>query len=323
MAEQDLADGRLDLSKPRWKQDSFQGRAKHFFTVTDPRNLFASSAQLEAAKNLVTQYKLGIEPQGTTHEQVWQAKKVYDSAFHPDTGEKQFILGRMSAQVPMNMSITGAMMTFYKTTPAVVFWQWLNQSFNAAVNYTNRSGDAEITTAMLGQAYVSATGAALCVALGLNAAVKTLPPIVGRFVPFAAVAAGNMVNIPLMRQRELKHGVPIFDEDGNRLGESKVAARNAVAMTVFSRIVMATPGMSIPPIIMNYLDKKAFMKRMPWLASPIQIGMVGFILVFATPLCCAIFPQTASIKVDSLEPELQKQINDKGGIQYVYFNKGL
>lgn len=316
--------GRLNLDQPRWLQDTFTGRAKHFFTVTWPGNLLTSNEQLEAAKNLVEAYRLGAEPPQTSDDQIWEAKKLYDSAFHPDTGEKMLLIGRMSAQVPMNMTIVGAMMTFYRTTPAVIFWQWLNQSFNAIVNYTNRSGDKPIPTKTLLQAYIGATGGALTVGLGLKSLTKSMPPLVGRLVPFAAVAAANCINIPLMRQSELINGVPVMDAEGNKVGVSSIAARQAVGLTVISRVSMALPYMVITPVIMNQLDKKAFMKRMPWLASPIQIALVGVILSFATPLCCAIFPQTNSIGLSSLEADLQESIrknDDK--IDHVYFNKGL
>ena len=52
-----LASGRINLDEPRWDQSSYMGRAKHFFTTTNPLNIFASSADLDWAKDVVTKYR--------------------------------------------------------------------------------------------------------------------------------------------------------------------------------------------------------------------------------------------------------------------------
>ncbi|CAL1527293.1 unnamed protein product [Lymnaea stagnalis] len=315
---------KINIDEPRYDQSTYGGRARHFFITTNPLNLFASGKALDDAKNLVERYRKGEVISDLTEDQLWKAKHLYDSAFHPDTKEKMFLIGRMSAQVPMNMTITGCMMTFYKTTPAVIFWQWFNQTFNAVVNYTNRSGDSPISPKQLGVSYVLATGGAVTTALTLNNMVKKFPPIIGRFVPFAAVAAANCINIPFMRSREITHGIPILDENGNRVGESTRAATSAITQVVVSRVIMAMPGMLIPPFIMNNLEKKSFMKRMPWLNAPIQVGLIGVLLVFATPLCCALFPQKSSMAVANLEPAVRDKIQSlPNPPTVVYFNKGL
>ena len=55
--ERAKVDGRIDLDKPRWLQDTYIGRAKHFFTITDPRNALLSSSQLDGAKKLLELYR--------------------------------------------------------------------------------------------------------------------------------------------------------------------------------------------------------------------------------------------------------------------------
>lgn len=71
---------------------------------------------------------------------------------------------------------------YLRTTPAVVFWQWVNQSFNALVNFTNRNAKSPLSTTQLGVAYVSATASAMFTAIGFKAFLKK------RSGPFVQVA---------------------------------------------------------------------------------------------------------------------------------------
>lgn len=58
--------------------------------------------------------RLKQEPKTKSQEEIVFAKKLYESAFHPDSGDLQNVFGRMSFQVPGGMAITGAMLQFYK-----------------------------------------------------------------------------------------------------------------------------------------------------------------------------------------------------------------
>lgn len=83
--------------------------------------------------------------------------------------------------------------------------------------------------------------------------------------------------------------------------------------------------MIIPPIIMNSLEQKPFMRRRPWLNSPIQIALCGVFLTFTTPMCCALFPQKSSLPVAKLDAKLREKLLRDGmkETDRVYFNKGL
>ena len=234
----------------------------------------------------------------------------------------------MSFQVPGNMVITGCMMTFYRSTPSVVFWQFTNQSFNAIVNYTNRNASAGVTNEQLRDAYLAATTASVVTALGFNKLIAMSPAlsagIIGRFVPLLAVSAANCVNIPLMRLQEVKKGITIETASGQEAGLSGNAAKAAIMQVVPSRIGMAVPGMFIPPIIMSRLERTATYIRHPWLKAPTTVLITGLCLTFSTPLCCAIFPQKAAITLDQLEPDLQQRVKAKfPGQTTFYYNKGL
>ena len=282
----------FNIDAPRWDQCTFLGRVKHFFNITDPRTVFASEQELDWAKAVVEKSRMGLVPPGTQMEQLLYAKKLYDSAFHPDTGEKMNVIGRMSFQVPGGMLITGFMLQFYR---------------------------------QMALSYFTATTTAVATAVGMNMWTKRAPPLVGRWVPFAAVAAANCVNIPMMRQQELIQGICVKDRNQNELGHSQRAAAVCIAQVVISRITMAAPGMILLPVIMERLERLHLMKKVKVMHAPLQVLLCGCFLLFMVPVACGLFPQECELSVSYLEPELRDTIKAKYGEQvlFVYFNKGL
>ena len=59
-----LIDGRINLDAPRYDQSTFLGRAKHFFTITDPRNILRTAKELDEAKDILIKYRYNEKQTG-------------------------------------------------------------------------------------------------------------------------------------------------------------------------------------------------------------------------------------------------------------------
>lgn len=59
-----LIDGRINLDAPRYDQSTFLGRAKHFFTITDPRNILRTAKELDEAKDILIKYRYNKKQTG-------------------------------------------------------------------------------------------------------------------------------------------------------------------------------------------------------------------------------------------------------------------
>ncbi|XP_010773655.1 sideroflexin-5a, partial [Notothenia coriiceps] len=180
--------------KPRFDQNKFSGRFRHFLDVIDPSTLFVSEKRLQESVELLDRFKQGTLPPGVTDAQLWQAQKIKQAIIHPDTGEKILMPFRMSGFIPFGTPVVVGLLLPNQTLVSTIFWQVLNQSHNACVNYSNRNASKPAPASKFFQGYLGAVTSAVSIAVGLNVLIQkssrfspTTRLLVQRFIPFPAV----------------------------------------------------------------------------------------------------------------------------------------
>ncbi|KAL9111696.1 MAG: hypothetical protein Q9227_003970 [Pyrenula ochraceoflavens] len=249
----------------------------------------------------------------------------------------------MSCFVLSNLVVTAGMLTPGLKTTGTIAWQVTNQSLNVAINSSNANKSTPLSTSTLVKSYIVAVSASCSVAVGLNSFVPRLQrlspnarTILGRLVPFAAVASAGVLNVFLMRGEEIRRGIDVYpvlsdaekslreksgqSATGESLGKSRKAATLAVGETAISRVLNATPVMAIPPLILVQLQKQHWLKQRPRLVLPVNLGLILTTSLFALPLALAAFPQRQAVKAETLEDEFHGR-GGEGGI--VEFNRGI
>uniref|UniRef100_A0A8C3EB65 Sideroflexin 5 n=1 Tax=Corvus moneduloides TaxID=1196302 RepID=A0A8C3EB65_CORMO len=228
---------------------------------------------------------------------------------------------RMSGYIPFGTPIVVGLLLPNQTLASTVFWQWLNQSHNACVNYANRNASKPSPTSKFIQGYLGAVISAVSIAGHIRGAAHTDKDL-GRLVAPekpGGFASANICNVVLMRHTELEEGIDVLDNNGNIVGSSRVAAKHALLETALTRVVLPMPILVLPPIIMSVLEKTSLLRSRPRMILPVQSLVCLAAFGLALPLAISLFPQMSEIETSQLEPEIAMATTSKT----VVYNKGL
>lgn len=313
----------------RFDQSDFSGRFCRMLLACDPRLLIYTDEQVREYQIMLKNYQ---EYAPEDARKLWEARRIVESALHPDTGEVMPRPFRMSGYVPFNGPICVAMVASQSTT-SLLFWSWVNQSQNALVNYYNRNASSPMTNETLMISYLAAVGSALTVAFGLATLIQkrydpTTAKSLLRWVAFPSAVVASSLNCYIVRSPEITTGIPLLDAQGQDVlpGEtSQAAAALGVTSTTASRAILQAPVYFLPPVLMAAGPLHALVKSNPTLTVPMTTFLLLTSFGLGLPSTVAIFPQMSSITVAEVEEKFQNLPNSETGKPHdvFYFNKGL
>lgn len=97
--------------------------------------------------------------------EVRRCQSIVSTAVHPDTGEFIPWALRFSSFLPMNIPISFGFLFAAPTPFNLIFFQWLNQTYNASLNYANRNASSKYTAQDIAISYSVATSSAIGIGL--------------------------------------------------------------------------------------------------------------------------------------------------------------
>ena len=121
------------------------------------------------------------------------------------------------------MPISFGMIITAPTPFNTILWQWINQTYNALLNYGNRNASSAYTNEDISKSYCYACASSISVALGIR---RVLQPqtrhmkgskliIFNTISSFFACSIAGFLNAYFMRKTELVKGIDIINPDDN------------------------------------------------------------------------------------------------------------
>lgn len=325
-----------------YDQSTYSGRFLHFLDVVNPKRFFLSENTIKEALEKVERFKIREEVAKNLKHDIYmtqeeietlvEQKKIVDSAVHPDTKEQIPFYFRMSGFMLMNTPILfGVLMT--KQTPInIAFFQWLNQTYNAGLNYGNRNASSPYTLTDMMKGYWGAVVTSITISVTLNRlfskATKRMTGakqiIISTILNWIAVSLANASNVGLMRYKELEQGVSVKDSNGYDHGKSKVAGKLALVQTIATRMAIPLFVMATPITVVSFLKSKNLHPKSKFASVTLELLLWMGALGISLPMAIAMFPQYGKISTNSLEPSFHDLKDEQGNpVTELYFNKGL
>jgi hypothetical protein len=264
-------------------------------------------------------------------DEYMKADQIYKAVFHPDTKKKVPWPFRMCTFVPVNMPIVFGLVCSRQTLLNVIGWQWVNQTYNACWNYSNRNATSTFSNKELGIAYTGAVSSSIAIALlgrwltqkfGIASGSISKMRFVNGLVALFALSTAGFLNLFLIRYNEMRKGIKVTYK-GKDYGISKKAAQKAVVTSGLTRSFLPVPLLMMTPVGWKLLELMKLAPKGKVGIIAVDMILLAISLTVSLPLAISLFSQDLTVPKEDLEPEFQ-QLKDPEGKPITHFliNKG-